>query len=294
MVLGKISSAASNMYPMAKAMGKKAFVKGAKTMGKTAKSMASAGGMGGLRSALSGIKDIFNAMLSPLQVLNPLFKIIAGIIRQALLPVIQMLMPYIQMAVKWLNKNRKAILMFLNPIKLLGMIWKRLTSDFKKIGKGLSAIWNNIVAPVFTALMTAVRVIGDVFKAAIDVLFGAFDAVGDAFDAVFDAARGVINGFVGAINAVIGAINKIPGVNLDKLPTLDTGGEILETGLAVVHKNERVLTDEENKRLKEGKTKEPQITENTVNININGGVIADERSMHKLVSKIERSMWRTM
>jgi hypothetical protein len=111
----------------------------------------------------------------------------------------------------------------------------------------------NIVAGLITAIG---KVIEWVMKAVTwfgGKLVGAFDRVKNLgrsiFDPMMSAAKTVLNGILTLWNSTIGAIfngrtingpGPLPDITLPDLrvPLLDTGGEVLKTGLAVVHKGE--------------------------------------------------------
>ncbi len=135
----------------------------------------------------------------------------------------------------------------------------------------LSTIWDAIKEIVFAGLFfiktflseaweTIKTVVAEVWGGIQDVILGALEAVRDQGETIINAFVGIVetglNAVVGFINAFTGGINKISGVlskiGLDvpdipeipnvALPRLDVGGDIARTGLAIVHKGERVLT----------------------------------------------------
>lgn len=133
-------------------------------------------------------------------------------------------------------------------------------SVFEPAFHGIAAVaywlWQTVLAPVwdgvkvvFADVMKDVHRLGDVFS----TVFGAIGAViSKNFNDTVSVVKGAINGMIGLLNSAIGFINrdiidkvnKVPGVNFGHLvpiPKLDTGGTILQTGIAVVHKGETVV-----------------------------------------------------
>lgn len=108
-------------------------------------------------------------------------------------------------------------------------------------------LWNNVIRPVFGWISSAAGAVAGAVRSA----FGAIGGfISSAFSGAVGIVRGALNGVIsvinsaiGGVNSIIGMLNRVPGVSFPHLPTiphLDVGGDVLSTGLAVIHKGERV------------------------------------------------------
>ncbi len=138
---------------------------------------------------------------------------------------------------------------------MLSTIWDAIKEI---IGAAISLLkvvmfeaWENI--KVFTS---------EIWGGIKDVILGSLEAVRDQGETIINAFIGIvetglnsvatiINSFTGGINNMTGVLGKIgidipeiPEIPTIALPRLDVGGDILKTGLAIVHKGERVLTSD--------------------------------------------------
>jgi len=119
---------------------------------------------------------------------------------------------------------------------------------------GIFKTWWTIVRAVVQAgmavvkvtILPAIRLIASVWKNVWNGMKAVFSGV---WNTLVGIARPVLNGIIGLVNGVISAINLlIKGYNLipfhsdiamiPKVPSLDTGGLVSRTGLAVVHRGE--------------------------------------------------------
>lgn len=110
----------------------------------------------------------------------------------------------------------------------------------------------NMVAGFVNAIRGAIDWIGKVVGWLKDKLVGAFNAVKDVgkgiWDGILGAATTVFNAIARAWNSTVGKLSfRAPGwvpfvggkgFDVPDIPLLDTGGVVLNTGLAVVHKGE--------------------------------------------------------
>ncbi|MEM4227509.1 MAG: hypothetical protein QW793_04965 [Candidatus Caldarchaeum sp.] len=114
----------------------------------------------------------------------------------------------------------------------LGTVWDGVKGAFNAIASGLNWIKDNVLLPVFNAL-------GGVFETLKTVILRAIDVL-----------KAPINGLIAVWNGIIGTLANIELPLIGKpfgflsgllLPYLQTGGEVQETGVAVVHKGEQVI-----------------------------------------------------
>ena len=139
-------------------------------------------------------------------------------------------------------------------IKLMvSTIWTEIKSI---IGAAISLL-KVVLFEAWTSIKTFTAEIWGGVK---DVILGALEAIKSEGTTIINGFIGVIesglnavikgiNGFTEGINKLAGAIGldkigigDIPSIGEVKLPRLDIGGDIIKTGLAIVHKGERVLT----------------------------------------------------
>jgi tape measure domain-containing protein len=125
------------------------------------------------------------------------------------------------------------------------------------IGDVFVWLWSNVISPVFGWISSAAQTVAGAIKSA----FGAIGGfIASAFSGAVGIVRGAINGVISVINSAIGGVNsvidsidKVPGVSfphIPSLPHLDIGGDVLSTGLAVIHKGERVTPAADVARLR--------------------------------------------
>lgn len=120
------------------------------------------------------------------------------------------------------------------------------------------------------------------------------ESIGGAIGGMF---RGGINDVIGMLNGVIKWIGDLGGSvlgvsfhirdafggTMPRIPTLDTGGFITQTGLAVVHRGEIVNTAAEVQR---GAGGGGGVMEMHHHFDLQGAVIADQRSLDNLLDKL--------
>jgi tape measure domain-containing protein len=120
-------------------------------------------------------------------------------------------------------------------------------------------LWNNAIKPTFGFISSAAGVVADAIRKA-------FGAIGGFISSAFSGAAGIVKGAlngvislvnnaIGGVNSIINTLNKVPGVSFPHVPSiphLDVGGDVLTTGLAVIHKGERVTPAAQVARLPGG------------------------------------------
>ena len=139
--------------------------------------------------------------------------------------------------------------------------WDGIKSIFNNVRGFFQGIWNTI-KNIFTSIGTTIgNAIGGAFK--------------NVVNSIINFAQNTINGFIRSINWAIGLINNIPGVNISKIrelniPRLKVGMDNVpyDNYLALLHKGERVLTAEENKKYGKGNT-DTNVNQNEYNFNLN-------------------------
>jgi hypothetical protein len=168
---------------------------------------------------------------------------------------------------------------------------------FQGIASAASWVWNSVLSPTFNAISGAVRTVGDVIR-------GVFDKVGGWIGAAFSGAAGIVkgalNGVIGVINAaisgintIIGKANSIPGVDfptIPHIPKLATGGDVLRSGLAIIHAGERVVPAAQVRRL----DNPGQAVNNTVNITVPGVTVRSDQDIVDLSRGIARETTRRL
>ena len=129
-------------------------------------------------------------------------------------------------------------------------IWDTITSIF-----GAIADWvmTTVIDPVIGFFSSMGESISEVFT-------GVREAICTAMSAVVGVVKKPINVIIGLINTFIGGLNRIQipnwvpgvggkGINLPKIPTLNTGGYIKNEGMAYLHPAEVVLNSKLTKGL---------------------------------------------
>jgi phage-related protein len=188
--------------------------------------------------------NIVQAILNVLMTANPIGLVVLGIV--ALIAVIVLM-------VKHWDKVKAAMAVVFDFVKSAATaVWRWVVDKFQAIADAVARIWNGIKSTI-----------GGVFTSIKDAATGAWKWVTDKFQAIADKVTGTfqtvkdtINGFIRGWNRLrvpsvtfqIPGGNFLPGVpdsvkiggwDLPNLPTLDTGGTVLRTGMAVVHAGEQ-------------------------------------------------------
>jgi hypothetical protein len=179
-------------------------------------------------------------------------------IGQKLIPVMDRLSSIGLTILGWVQKGGPWVKLLAGAVAALAVAWKLATSSTLIFGHALNTL--PIVAIAAGIVLAATLIItnwGKVKK----FLIGVWDAIKSAWSGVTAFFAGIWNGVVsvakGAANFILGFWNKIIGalnVALDildkaagpfinfpeipKIPTLDEGGLVTQTGLAVVHRGE--------------------------------------------------------
>lgn len=125
---------------------------------------------------------------------------------------------------------------FVFALRLLAPVTRQLTQFLRE---------NNVVMIYFTTML----------KAWIFVIMGAINAVkigiswihsiGSTIIIVFrnvrNGIKSIFNGIIGFINNIINGINNLFGTSFGTVPSLATGGNILQSGLVFAHRNEKII-----------------------------------------------------
>lgn len=180
-------------------------------------------------------------------------------------------------------------------IKYKDEIWATLQSLIEFVGSLFVGAFQTAFELVVGICDTAIRSVEDIVNGLFDILGGiidfvvgiftgnwkqAWEGVKSIFKGVFDSLVGIVktplNAIIDCINAVIGGLNKINfnvpdwvpglggksfGVNISKIPKLNTGGFIKDEGISMLHPNEVVINDVLTQKLRnflDGQEQKPE------------------------------------
>ena len=128
---------------------------------------------------------------------------------------------------------------------------KTLTDGLKIFAKAIEFIWKGVMLGVFKAFLAIWKGLGIFFQWLWDLLKPIFDMLMLGFK-IF------LNVLIGFANMIINIVNLLTlgTLGLKNIPTLDTGGTVVKTGLAIIHKGEDIVPAAEAKDRKKntGKT----------------------------------------
>lgn len=204
-----------------------------------------------------------------------LLKELGDVVAEFIIPVFQSLAEWLRGLTEWfmnLSEGQKqTIIQILAIVAAVGpmlLIFAKLITAVKTIG--------TVFALLGAPLLLKIAIIGAVVYA-VTTLIKHFDTlklvatamaktVANVFrtmgNTVIGVLNGMIRGFLTPFNVIIKGLNKLPKVNIPelkfaipKIPSFKTGLDFVpeDDFLANLHKGERVLTAEENKRYNEGK-----------------------------------------
>jgi len=91
-------------------------------------------------------------------------------------------------------------------------------------------------------IQSIISAVGDAFSGLGSLVSGVWNGIVGAVRSAINFIIGLINGFIGGIDSIgidIGPVHIHP--NIPKIPMLATGGYVESTGLALIHRGERVL-----------------------------------------------------
>ena len=127
----------------------------------------------------------------------------------------------------------EAFMKFLEPLK----------EPFEALGKALGELWEQISPILIPAIEALAGIIQITLMAALWILVAAVKVVSFIFDLIAFVLKSFVNVLIGAANALIWMVNLVLPKSKDiaYIPMLDGGGDILGTGIAVVHAGESVL-----------------------------------------------------
>lgn len=206
----------------------------------------------------------FLDILGPLvEAFMPVILAVADVIKilaEGLTPIIVAITPLIAGLAKWLADHMLPVLkawygILADVAKFIGSVLKQSLEWLGDVVRWLVGKWEPVS-----------KFFSDLWDGVVSSLKGAADLIGDVWDGIWDGIKGVINLILGGVNTVIRALNSlqveipdwVPGVggqtwgmDIPEVPYLDVGGEILETGMAVVHEGEMVVPAAQVKSLRD-------------------------------------------
>ena len=245
--LAGVKKAAGSMMSMGKALGivqeiLKPFIKLFEFFGKM------------IKTALAPImQKLFEVLFSP--AVMDLMKVMADMLLVFIIPALDMLVLILNLIVDsgFLEILTNGIQMFANVIKLvwenvLSWIFNAFIVAFQFLGKMFTNIWNNVLKPIWDLIINAFEFLGKVFKNIWEnFLKPVWNAMITVFEFFVNFWINIINFFIGVINAVT-----LGAAGLKNIPSLDTGGTVAKTGLAIIHKGEDIIPAAEAKDRRKG------------------------------------------
>lgn len=249
--LAGVKKAAGSMMDMGKALGivqevLKPFVKLFEFMGKM------------IKGALAPVmKKLFDVLFSP--EVMALIKVMADMLLVFIIPALDMLVLILDLLVS-------------------SGILEILTKGIQIFAQAIKFIWTGVLAGVFKAFQLMWKGLGIFFK----WLWGLLKPV---FDFIMLGFKLFLNVLIFFANMIINIVNLLTlgTLGLKNIPTLDTGGTVTKTGLAIIHKGEDIVPAAEAKSRKKGNGK----TGGDTIINI--ASVRDPRD----IRAIEEAIWRT-
>jgi hypothetical protein len=208
------------------------------------------------------IVELIQTLLPMLMdIIGPLLPVVVELL-QALMPLLELAMsilkPILDLVVSLISPLMDIISNILTPITgLIDGLVKGPLSKLTPVLEGLAKILSGVLGTAFEFIMAKVDLVVSVFSGLLDFISnifqgnweGAWQAVVDTFGKVFEGivnvAKVPINAIIKMLNSAIDGINSIkipdwvPGVggknlNIQKIPLLAKGGEVDESGLAIV------------------------------------------------------------
>jgi hypothetical protein len=154
----------------------------------------------------------------------------------------------IQTAWDWIKTNWPTLLAILTgPIGVAVLL---ITKNWDTIQDALMAVWNWIRSAwsaIAGFLIAPFQLAWDVINGVIDKVRGVVDSVGDLARRIASAVKAPLNSLIRAWNGLeftapkVEVFGKTFGgqtIGVPKIPELATGGAVMRTGLAVVHRGE--------------------------------------------------------
>lgn len=126
-------------------------------------------------------------------------------------------------------------------LNLISTYWNIVGGVISGITSVVSQVFNTIsstVSSVMSGVSSTVTGVFDAIKNAWNGLTGfvsgVFNGIGSAVQQLVDQVKGFVNVVIGGINGAIGLINKIPGVHIDNIPMLASGGLVGSATNAII------------------------------------------------------------
>lgn len=174
-----------------------------------------------LTPVLKALAPIFNLIaiaLKPLnfvlEALGAVFKFVAELLRDSLLKHMDTLV-----------KVAETLRAVWEPIgEFFEKLWDGVKIAFETVAKAISGLWDGIVAGA---------------KGALNLLIGGMNGLINGLNRLIDGINNVVEG-----GASLGGLLDVDVANIPHIPTiphLDIGGQVLQDGLAVLHKGEVVM-----------------------------------------------------
>lgn len=156
---------------------------------------------------------------------------------------------------------------------------KDIVNGFKLMGEVLLFVWDNILSPWINHIIDGFKLFGQVISWVWNnILNPVFLEIISVFNFLATTIIGMINSLINAINVII------PGTAWDipTIPAYANGTDFVpNTGIALLHAGEAVLTADENKE--RNKRKRIPMTSTTINVNVYGNANPQE-----IINAIER------
>jgi len=197
----------------------------------------------GLVAALGPLLMVIGSIITGITTLMPILTAIGGAIAAIGAPVL-LLAGLIIAAIVIIAKNWDDI------VELFKIGWEWLSGVFAKWWEGFVEFWAGIWDGIKNTATGAWEGIVGFFTKAKDKIVGIFTGIKDGilgvWQGIVNGIKGFINKIIGAINGMIGGMNKLKwdvpdwvpliggktwGVNIPKIPLLDTGGQVRGPGV---------------------------------------------------------------
>lgn len=196
-----------------------------------------------------------------MDIIGPLLPVVVELL-QALMPLLELAMsvlkPILDLVVSLISPLMDIITNILTPITgLIDGLVKGPLAKLTPVLEGLASIFSGVLGTALEFIMAKVDVVISVFSGLLDFISNVFqgnwegawqavvDTFGNVFEGIVNVAKVPINAIIKMLNAAIDGINGlqipdwVPGIggkslNIPKIPMLAKGGEIDESGLAIV------------------------------------------------------------
>ena len=187
--------------------------------------------------ALQSLGSIIEALLMPIDLLNPLLKGVVGMIKLGWVPVLELVMPYMGMAAEYLINLGLAV-------QDAGgwLIW--IADGFWSITSIVSNMLPNLQN--FSIVLSPINGVIMSVNGAFGSLEGGLTGLLWVAEAVKKGIKSVVNGLIKPVNDVIKWSNKHLKTDFKKIPKLGTGGTVYQPTVALIGEQgtEHVVRDD--------------------------------------------------